>query len=169
MWDFSGNLGQLPLVATADDLDALTLEPVEEGLKSGAGHCADLIPDDHTGNELLSHPFGHPLCLATPVVGLGLDAPSPHFFRQTVGWGEDKRIPMTEEPDCLRGLAGAPAAVQVAQVVPRQRVIVARRSAGREGSRRRDVVRPGKVGRMLLGQVNELAFVPPLARGDRGE
>ena len=77
---FSGNRGRLSLVATADDLDASTLEPVEESFQGGAGHCADLVPDDHTGNELLPHPFGRPLRLDTPteeaVVGLGLDAPA---------------------------------------------------------------------------------------------
>ena len=89
-----------------------------------------------------------------------------------MGRGQDKGIHLAQELDRSRGLAGAPAAVQVAQAVPRQRVVVARRGAGREGSRccfATDVVRPGEVGRMLLGQVNELAFVPPLARGDRWE
>ena len=51
MWHFSGDWGRLPLVAAADDLGAPTLEPVEEGFQSGAGHCANLVPDDHTGNE----------------------------------------------------------------------------------------------------------------------
>ena len=76
---FSGDRGRLSLVATAEYLDASTLEPVEESFEVEAGHCADLVPDDHTGNELLPHPFRHPLRLATPtegaVVGLGLDAP----------------------------------------------------------------------------------------------
>ena len=63
VWHFSGDWGRLPLVVAADDLDAPTLEPVEEGFQSGAGHYADLVPDDHTGNELLSHPFGRPLCI----------------------------------------------------------------------------------------------------------
>ena len=75
----SGNRGRLSLVATADDLDASTLEPVEESFQGGAGHCADLVQDDHTGNELLPYPSRPPLRLATPseeaVVGLGLDAP----------------------------------------------------------------------------------------------
>ena len=48
---FSGDRGWLPLVATADDLDASTLESVEESFQGGAGHCADLVPDNHTGNE----------------------------------------------------------------------------------------------------------------------
>ena len=59
VWHFSGDWGRLPLVATADDLDAPTLQPVEEGFQSGAGHCADLVPDDHTGNEFQAFsPFG---------------------------------------------------------------------------------------------------------------
>ena len=81
MWHFSGDWGLLPLVATADDLDAPTLEPVEEGFQSGAGHCADLVPDDHMGNEFLSHPLGRPVCLATPaeevVIGSGRPWPTP--------------------------------------------------------------------------------------------
>ena len=75
--NFFGDRGRLSLVATADDLDALTLEPVEESFQGGAGHCAD-------GKELLPHPFRRPLHLATPseeaVVSLGLDAPDPYLF-----------------------------------------------------------------------------------------
>ena len=86
-----GGGGRLSLVATADDLDASTLEPVEESFQGGAGHCSDLIPDDQTGNELLLHPFRHPLRLATPteeaVVGLGLNAPGPHLFLPGDGSG----------------------------------------------------------------------------------
>ena len=93
---FSGDRGRLSLVATADDLDASTLEPVEESFQGGAGLCADLVTDDHTGNELLPHPFRRPLRLATPteeaVVGLGLDAPGPHLFGQAMGRGEDKEF-----------------------------------------------------------------------------
>ena len=78
VWHFSGDWGRLPLVATADDLDAPSLESVEEGFQSGAGHCADLVPDDHTGNEFLSHPFRRPVRLAAPaeeaVIGQVLDA-----------------------------------------------------------------------------------------------
>ena len=96
MGHFSGNRGRLSLVATADDLDASTLEPVEESFQGGVGHCADLVPDDHTGNELLPHPFRGPLHLATPseetVIGLGLDAPGPHLFGQAMGWGKDEGI-----------------------------------------------------------------------------
>ena len=88
---FSGDRGRLSLVATADDLDASTLEPVEESFQGEAGHCSDLVPDDHTGNELLPHPVRRPLRLATPteeaVVGLGLDAPGPHLFGQAMGRG----------------------------------------------------------------------------------
>ena len=51
---FSGDRGRLSLIATADDLDASTLEPVKESFLGVAGHCADLVPDNHTGNELLS-------------------------------------------------------------------------------------------------------------------
>ena len=111
---FSDDRGRLSLVATADDLDASTLEPVEESFQGGAGHCADLVPDDHTGNELLPHPFWRPLRLATPseeaVVCLGLDAPGPHLFGQAMGRGEDEGISLAEELDRWRGFAAAPAA-----------------------------------------------------------
>ena len=111
---FSGDRERLSLVATADDLDASTLEPVEESFQGGAGHGADLVSDDHTGNELLPHPFRRPLRLATPseeaVVVLGLDAPCPHLFGQAMGRGEDERISLAEELDRSRGFAAAPAA-----------------------------------------------------------
>ena len=61
VWHISGDWGRLPLDAKADDLDATSLEPVEEGFQNGAGHCADLVPDDHMGNEFLSHPFRRPV------------------------------------------------------------------------------------------------------------
>ena len=115
VWHFSGDWGRLPLVAAANALDAPIQEPAEEGSQNGAGHCADLVPDDHTGNEFLSHPFGLPVCLATPaeeaVIGLALDAPGPHPFGQTVGRGEDEGVSGTEELDRSRGFAAAPAAV----------------------------------------------------------
>ena len=111
---FSGDRGRLSLLATADDLDASTLEPVEQSFQSGAGHCEDLVPDDHTGNELLSHPFRRPLRLATPseeaVVDLGLGAPGPHLFGQAMGRGEDEVISLAKELDRSRGFAAAPAA-----------------------------------------------------------
>ena len=112
VWHFSGDWGWgLPLVA-ADDLDAPTLEPVEEGFQSGAGHCADLVPDDHTGNEFLSHPFGRPVCLTAPaeeaVIDLGLDASGPHLFCQAMGRGEDDGASGTKELDHSRGFAAAP-------------------------------------------------------------
>ena len=115
VWHFSGNWGRLPLVATADDLDAPTLEPVEEGFQSGAGHCAGLVPNDHTGNEFLSHPFRRRVRLAAPaeeaVIGLGLDAPGTHLFGQAMGRGEDEGVSGTEELDRSSGFAAAPAAV----------------------------------------------------------
>ena len=77
-------------------LVASTLEPVEKSFQGGAEHCADLVPDDHTGNELLPHPFRRPLRLVTPseeaVIGLGLDAPVPILFGQANGQGENEGI-----------------------------------------------------------------------------
>ena len=109
---FSGDRGRLSLVATADDLDASTLEPVEESFQRGAGHCADLVRDDHMGNELLPHPFRRPLRLATPseeaVVGLGLDALCAHLFGQAMGRGEDEGISLAEQLDRSRGFAATP-------------------------------------------------------------
>ena len=111
-----GDWRWLPLVTTADDLDAATLEPVKEDLQRGAGYREFLVPDDHPGNELLPRPFGRPVCLATPaeeaVIGLGLDAPGPHFFRQSMGQSEDESS-LAEELDRSRGLAGALAAIEV--------------------------------------------------------
>ncbi|MEW8686005.1 MAG: hypothetical protein AB2556_09370 [Candidatus Thiodiazotropha sp.] len=66
VWHLTRNPGRLFLVAAAFDLDASTIEPIEEGFQDGARHSADLVPDDHAGNEFLSHPFGRPLGLATP-------------------------------------------------------------------------------------------------------
>ena len=90
-----GDRGRLSLVATANELDASTLEPVEESFQGWAWHCADLVPDDHTVNELMSLPFRRPLRLATPseaaVVGLGLDTSGPHLFGQAMGRDEDER------------------------------------------------------------------------------
>ena len=113
MGHFSGERGRLSLVATADDMDASILEPVEESFQGGAGHCADLVPDDHSGNELPPHPFRRPLRLATPseaVVGLGLDTPGLHLFGQAMGRDEDEGISLAEELDRSRGFAAAPAA-----------------------------------------------------------
>ena len=112
MWHFSRDEGRLPLIAKADALDSPSLEPVEEGLQSGAGHCADLVADDHTGNKFLSHPFRRLVRLAAPaeeaVIGLGLGAPGPHFFGQAMGRGEDEGASGMEELDHSHGFAAAP-------------------------------------------------------------
>ena len=83
----TGNWGWLPLVATADDLDASTLEPVEEGFQNRAGYRAYLVPDNHPGDEFLPHHFGRLFCLAPPAeeVVIGLTwTPRPHFARRWV-------------------------------------------------------------------------------------
>ena len=115
---FSGDRERLPMVAAADDLDAPTLAPVEEGFQSGVGHCADLVPDDHMGNELLPNPFGRPLCLATPteeaVIDLGPGYPMSALLSPDGGRSEDERIcsvGTAEELNCSRGFAAAAAAV----------------------------------------------------------
>ena len=114
MGHFSGDRGRLSLVATADDLNASHLEPVQESFEGWAGHCADLVPNEHTGNELPPHPCRRPLRVATPseeaVVGLGLDAAGPHLFGQAMGRCEDEGITLAEELDRSRGFAAAPAA-----------------------------------------------------------
>ena len=173
MGHFSGDRGRLFLVATADDLDALTLEPVEESFQVGAGHCADLVPDDHTGNELLPHPFRRPLHLATPseeaVVGLGLDAPGPHLFGQAMRRGEDEGISLAEELDRSRGFCRC----------SRHRLgsSSGASTAGRRGAVRRGAgsevlfcclkVRLGEVGCMFHGHVELLVLVTLLGWGDR--
>ena len=77
-----------------------------------AGHCADLVPDDHTGNEFLSHPFRGTVRLATPaeeaVIGLGLDAPGPHLFGQAMGRCEDEGVSGTEELGSLTWFCRCP-------------------------------------------------------------
>ena len=136
MRHFSSDWEQLPLVATAVDLDAPTLQPAKEGFKGRAGHRANPIPDDHTGYKFPPHPFGRPLCLTSPIeeaaIGLGLDTPDPHLFGQAMGRDINEGISLAKELDRSRGLAAAPAAVKVAQVVPRLRVIVAWRGAWSE-------------------------------------
>lgn len=101
--------------------------------------------------------------------GLSPVAPSPHFFRQTVGWSEDKRIPLAEELDRSLGFAAAHVAFKVAQAVPRQMVVVARRGAGSEVLFNLDVVKLGEVGSMLHGHMDLLALFTPLCWGDRGK
>ena len=55
----------------------------------GQGNVQTSSQNDHTGNKFLSHPFRHPVRLAAQaeeaVIGLGLDAPGPHFFGQAMG------------------------------------------------------------------------------------
>ena len=150
-----------------------TPRPSQGKFPGWSGHGADLVPDDHTGNELPPHPFRRPLRLATPseevVVGLGLDAPGPHLFGQAMGGAEDEGISLTEELDRSRGFAAAPAAAYVAQAVPRQRVVVARRGAGREVLYCCLIVRLGEVRCMFHGHVALLVLITPLGWRDRGK
>ena len=90
-------------------------------------------------------------------------------FGQAMGRGEDEGISLAEELDCSRGFAAAPAAAYVAQTVPRQRVVVARRGAGREVLFCCLIVRLGEVGCMLHGHVELLVVITPLGWGDRGK
>ena len=87
---FLWQLGLAAIGLTADYLDASALEPVKQGFQYGAKHCADLIPDDHMGNELLSHPFEHPFCLATwaeeAVIGLGLHSSGLYILCWAMVW-----------------------------------------------------------------------------------
>ena len=59
---FSGNRGRSPQQMTWTPRPSRQLR---NSFQVGAVHCADLVTDDHTGNELLPHPFRRPLCLAT--------------------------------------------------------------------------------------------------------
>lgn len=98
-----------------DELDAPTLEPAKEGFQGGVGHRAGLVQDDHIGNDFLPHPFRRPLCMTTPaeeaVIGLGLDAPGPNLFGQTIGLGEDKGISLAKQLNPSRRFAAPSAAV----------------------------------------------------------
>ena len=103
------------------------------------------------------------------MVGLGLEAAVPHLFGQAMGRGEDEGISLAEELDRSRGFAAAPAAVEVAQAVPRQRAVVAQCRAGSEVLFCCFVVRLGEVGCMFHGHVELLVLVTPLGWGDRGK
>ena len=58
---FPRNGRWLPLVTAANNLNASLVKPVEEGLEHGPGDRADLIPDDHPGDVLLTQPVRRPL------------------------------------------------------------------------------------------------------------
>ena len=90
-------------------------------------------------------------------------------FGQAMGRGEDEGISLAEELDCSRGFTAAPTAAYVAQTVPRQRVVVARRGAWREVLFCCLIVRLGEVGCMLHGHVELLVVITPLGWGDRGK
>ena len=66
------------------------------------------------------------------MIALGLDTPGPVSLWLDDWSGENEEITLAEGLDRSRGLAAAPDAVKVAQVVPRQWVVLARRDAGRE-------------------------------------
>ena len=52
------------------------------------------------------------------VVGLGVDAPRPHFLHQAMGRGEYERLSPAEELYRASRLAGAPTTIEVAARVP---------------------------------------------------
>ena len=163
VWHYSGDWGRLPLVATADDLDAPSLEPVEEGFQSGAGHCADLVPDDHTGNEFLFHPFGRPVRLVAPaeeaVIGLGQARIS--LARRWVGVKYGRTRSLAWFCRCPRRRIGSSA-----DAGSGDRRGAARRGAGSEVLFRTDVVRLGEVGCVFHWHVEALALVTPLGWGN---
>lgn len=103
------------------------------------------------------------------VIRLGMDAPSPHLFRQTVGRSVDKRIPLAEENNHSRGFATFPAALKIAIAVPRQRVDVVRCGAGCEVIFCCFKVKLGEISCMFYGLVDLLALATPLSWGDLGK
>ena len=138
----------------------------------GAGYCADLVPDDYTGNELLPHPFERPLCLATPaeeaVVGL---APLARisFAKRWVGvktrdssGGRARSLAWFCR--CPRHLSGSSSDASTAG-----RRGAARRGAGSEVLFCCFVVRLSGVGCMFHGHVELPTLVTPLGWGGRGK
>ena len=123
-------LARLALVATADDLGAPAIEPVQEHLKDKPWHGADLVPDDETWDVLLAHAVGRLVVLIAPseevLAGLGFGSSGSHFFGKEVSWGEYDGVCRPKEFDCSRGFCAVPAAVEIAQPVSGQGVIVAR-------------------------------------------
>ena len=122
---------RLALVATADDLGAPAIEPVQENLKDKPGHGADLVPDDETRDVLLAHAVGRLVVLTAPseeaVVGLGFGPSGSHCFGEEVSWGEYEGVCRPKEFNSgSRGFCAVPAAVEIAQPVSGQGVIVAR-------------------------------------------
>ena len=108
-------LARLALVATADDLGAPAIEPVQEHLKDKPGHGADLVPDDETWDVLLDHAVRRLVILTAPSeeaeVGLGVGSSGSHFFGEEVSWGEYDGVCGPKEFDCSRGLSAVLAAV----------------------------------------------------------
>ena len=82
--------------------------PFDESFQGEAWHCADLVPDDHRGNELLPNPFRRPLRLATPSEEAW--TPWPTSLWPGDGWDEDEWISLAEELERSRGFAAFPAA-----------------------------------------------------------
>ena len=170
---FPRNGRWLPLVTAANNLNASLVKPVEEGLEHGPGDRADLVPDDHPGDVLLTHAVRRPLSLARPpeeaVVRLCVDAPGPHLLGQAMGWGEDERLPPAEQLNGSRGLAGTSAAIEVAQSMPGERVSVGRCGAVRDVVASAPVLGFGLVGGVVLRAKDSLAFVSPLGWSDEGK
>ena len=135
---------------------------------------ADVVPDDHTRNELLPHPFRRPLRLATPseeaVIGLALDVPGPHRFGQAMGRGEDEGITggrtrsLTWFCRCLRRRLGSSSCASTAGVVARcwRRVLFCVCFANY-------IIRLGEVGCMFHGHEELLVLITILSWGDRGK
>ena len=66
VWHFTSNRRWLTLITTTDDLNTSLVKPVQEHLQNGARNGAVLVPDDDTGDALLSYAVWCPVVLATP-------------------------------------------------------------------------------------------------------
>lgn len=110
------------LVTTADDLDTPMLQPVKEHLQDRQGHGTS-DPSSQWSTQ-----SGH--SRVKKLWYIWDDTPRSHFFYQMVCWREDLGVSLVKQFDRSRGFAGASAAVELAQLVPPQWVVVAGRDAG---------------------------------------
>ena len=110
------------MVPIADNLNTPKVQPVQECLEDILRDRCNLVPDDHTGDELLAHPVGRPISLPAPteeaVVGLRIDTTLPHLLSKPVCGDEDERLSPAEQFDGPRGHPTPAATVEVAQEKP---------------------------------------------------
>ena len=154
------------MIAAADNLDVPAHKSVKKGLKNVPGHCADLVPNDDSWDELLAHPFWRPVVFATPpkqaVVRLRFRPPGPHLFGETVGRDRHEGFSHPEEIYRSCGFSAASTAVEIAQLVPCQWIIITRRCRLDPLFGLFDVLRLRLILGSFVGRIQPFALVPPL-------